>query len=173
MLIPRGDFMKKLLALILSLLVFLSFCSCDVNEHINSLIPEPQYDENAESMLEYLKSSISTDNTLDEIIDIFAEMCQMPLEDDILLNEYGVYYFTGKGMFHYDLVRQYPDGAGGYYQIRVSVMFSPDKDNLLLYDALWSDETDGDFFDYIRKSKGYSYAENHKIMSIDIRIDQT
>ena len=100
-------------------------------------------------------------------------MCKTPIEQDLLLNEYGVYDFTGEDFFYYDLVRQYPDGEDEYYQLRVSIVFSPDEENRGLEDTLWSDDTDDNFFDYIRKSDGYDYAKNHKLMSIDIRIDQT
>ncbi len=164
--------MKKIIAIILALLFSLSFSSCAFTENTvpnnNSVINEV----NNMSLFEYLKNNISANNTLDEIIDVFEEMCKTPLED-LLLNEYGVYDFTGEDLFYYDLVRQYPDGDGEYYQLRVSIMFSPDKENRDLEDTLWSDDTNESFFDYIRKSSGYDYAKNHKIKSIDIRIDQT
>lgn len=100
-------------------------------------------------------------------------MCKTPIEEELLLTEYGVYDFTGEELFYFDLVRQYPDGEGEYYQLRVSLMFSPDEVNRELQDTLWSDDTNENFFEYIRKSSGYEYAKNHTIKSIDIRIDQT
>jgi len=124
-------------------------------------------------LLEYLKCNISTNISLDEIINTFEEMCKTPIEEDLLLNEYGVYDFTGEDLFYYDLVRQYPDGEGEYFQLRVSIMFSPDEENRSLEDTLWSDDSDENFFDYIKKSDGYAYAKAHKFKSIDIRIDQT
>ena len=125
------------------------------------------------SLLNFLKDNISTDNTVDEIINVFEEMCKTPVEEDLLLLEYGVYDFTGEELFYYDLVRQYPDEEDEYYQLRVSLMFSPDEINRELQDTLWSDDTSENFFDCIRKSSGYEYAKNHIIKSIDIRIDQT
>ena len=68
-------------------------------------------------LLEFLKNNISVSNTIDEIINIFEEMCKTPIEQDLLLNEYGVYDFTGEDLFYYDLVRQYPDGEDEYYQL--------------------------------------------------------
>lgn len=100
-------------------------------------------------------------------------MCKTPIEEDLLLNEYGVYDFTGENLFYYDLVRQYPDGEDEYYQLRVSIMFCPDVENCALEDTLWSDDSDEDFFNYIRNSEGYAYAKKQTIKSIDIRIDQT
>ncbi len=125
------------------------------------------------SLLEYLQNNISANNSLDEIINVFEEMCKTPIEDDLLLNEYGVYDFNGEDLFYYDLVRQYPDGEDEYYQLRVSIVFSPDEENRCLEDTLWSDDSDENFFDYIRKSDGYEYVKTHKMKSIDIRIDRT
>ena len=125
------------------------------------------------SLLKFLKKNISINNTVDEIIDVFEEMCKTPIEDDLLLHEYGVYDFTGEELFYYDLIRQYPDGEGEYYQLCVSLMFAPDEENQCLEDSFWSDETDENFFDYIRKSPAYDYVKNHNIKAIDITIDET
>ena len=122
---------------------------------------------------EFLKHHISSKNTVDEIIDTFEEMCKTPIEEDLLLLEYGVYSFTGERLFYFDLVRQYPDGDGEYYQLRVSLAFAPDEENSNLNDTIWSDDTDEDFFDHIRRSSGYRYAKNKKIRSVEIRTDQT
>ncbi len=124
-------------------------------------------------LLRYLKCNICKRNSIDEIINVFEEMCKTPIEDDILLNEYGVYSFSGKELFYYDLVRQYPDGEDEYYQLRVSVIFEPDEENRGITGTLWSDDTTENFFDYIRKSAGYEYVKNHQFKSIDIRRDQT
>lgn len=125
------------------------------------------------SLLEFLQNNISSHNTADEIINVFEEMCKTPIEEDLLLLEYGVYDFTGEELFYYDLVRQYPDGKGEYFQLRVRLMFSPDEEKRCPEDTLWSDDTDENFFDYIRKSSGYEYAKNHKIKAVDIWIDET
>jgi hypothetical protein len=162
--------MKKIAILLLSLMIAFVFSSCELNR--NSSFNLNSEVENME-LLGYLKNNISSKNSLDEIINTFEEMCKTPIEEDLLLNEYGVYDFTGEDLFYYDLVRQYPDGEDEYYQLRVSIMFSPDKENQHLEDTLWSDDTNENFFDYIRKSNGYDYAKNHSFKSIDIRIDQT
>lgn len=125
------------------------------------------------SLLKFLKKNISINNTVDEIIDVFEEMCKTPIEDDLLLHEYGVYDFTGEELFYYELIRQYPDGEDEYYQLCVSLMFAPDEENQCLEASFWSDETDENFFDYIRKLPAYDYVKNHNIKAIDITIDQT
>ena len=53
------------------------------------------------SLLNFLKENISNDNTVDEIINVFEEMCKTPIEEDLLLTEYGVYDFTGEELFYF------------------------------------------------------------------------
>ena len=171
--------MKKSIAVVLVLILIFIFSGCSLNDDIisneNTTLNANKSDNEVDSvsLLNFLKDNISTDNTVDEIINVFEEMCKTPVEEDLLLLEYGVYDFTGEELFYFDLVRQYPDGEGEYYQLRVSLMFSPDEINRELQDTLWSDDTNENFFDYIRKSSGYEYAKNHVIKTIDIRIDQT
>lgn len=171
--------MKKFIAIVLALTLVSIFTGCSLNEDRMSKenTTSNTYKSGDEvtymSLLNFLKENITTDSTADEIMNVFEEMCKTPVEDDLLLLEYGVYNFTGEALFYYDLVRQYPDGEGEYYQLRVSLMFSPDEVNRKLQDTLWSDDTNENFFDYIRKSSGYDYAKNHIIKSIDIRMDQT
>ena len=165
--------MKRFVAIILLIAFVFSFASCSVDENTLLCNSDLNKDVNGMAMLEFLKDNISANNTIDEIINVFEEMCKSPVEEDLLLNEYGVFDFTGEELFYYDLVRQYPDGEGEYYQLRISIMFSPDKENRALADTLWSDDTVENFFDYIRKSTGYAYAKSHAIKSVDIRIEQT
>ena len=165
--------MKKIGVFILILLVLLAFVSCSFG-NFNENDMEKEYSKvDAMPLLDFLNDNISTNNTVDEVIDIFEEMCKTPIEEDLLLLEYGVFFFTGKRLFYFDLVRQYPDGDGEYYQIRVSLTFAPDKENAKLYGTLWSDYTEENFFDYIRKSSGYQYVKNHQMKSVEIRIDKT
>ena len=171
--------MKKSIVVVMIFILIFIFSGCSFNDDIisneNTTLNANKSDNEVDSvaLLKFLKDNISTDNSVDEIINVFEEMCKTPVEEDLLLNEYGVYDFTGEELFYYDLVRQYPDGEDEYYQLRVSLMFSPDEVNRDLEDTLWSDDTKENFFDYIRKSLGYDYAKNHIIKSIDIRIDQT
>ena len=165
--------MRKIVTIILALLVLLTFVSCGFDDFDENDTPKEYSEVDEMSLLEFLNDNISANNTVDEIINVFEEMCKTPIEDDLLLLEYGVYNFTGERLFYFDLVRQYPDGDGEYYQIRVSLTFTPDEENAKLYDTLWSDYTDENFFDYIRKSSGYRYVKNNLIKSVDIRIDQT
>ena len=60
-----------------------------------------------ESLLGYLQNSISDNSSLEHIVSMFEEMCNMPLKEDMILFETGTYSFTGKPMFNFSLVRQF------------------------------------------------------------------
>ena len=42
-----------------------------------------------ESLLGYLKNSISDNSSLEHIVNVFEEMCNMPLKEDMILFETG------------------------------------------------------------------------------------
>lgn len=159
--------------IIVILILVMTFTSCGYMAYTSPEEPEVYEKVDEMELLEFLQSNISTENSVDEIIDTFEKMCETPVYDDLLLLEYGVYGFTGEDLFYFDLVRQFPDGNGEYYQLRVSLTFAPDEENRRLSGTVWSDMILGDFFDHIRKKSGYKYAKDHEIKSIDIRIDQT
>ena len=163
--------MKRIAAVILIMIISGLF-----SFHFNSYASQAcsvVNEEDEMDFLEFLNERISADNTVDEIMAVFEEMCKTPIKDELLLLEYGVYNYTGQELFYFDMVRQYPDGEGEYYQLRVSLAFLPDNENCKLNDTLWSDDTTENFFDYARRSSGYQYAKNKQIHAIDIRIDQT
>ena len=54
-----------------------------------------------ESLLGYLQNSISDNSSLEHIVSVFEEMCNMPLKEDMILFETGTYSFTGKPMFNF------------------------------------------------------------------------
>ncbi len=164
--------MKRIIAAISVFILAISFTACGSGNNKDTDKSLLKTGDNM-LLLEFLKENISVNNTVDEIIDIFKEMCKTPVEEDELLFEYGVYSFTGEDLFYVDLVRQYPDGEDEYYQLRVSLQFAPDEENRQLEDFFWGDAEGGEFFDDIRNSPAYEYAKNHKFKNIDIRIDQT
>ncbi len=171
--IATGDDMKKIIALISVFLAALSLIACDTVSNTETEKSDTGDATYNMEIMQYLKNNISAESTVDEIIAVFEEMCKTPVEDDLLLFEYGAYNFTGQTLFYFDLVRQYPDGEGEFYQLRVSLKYPVDEENKDIYDTVWGDEDDGDFFQHIKESAGYEYAKNHKFVSFDIRTDQT
>ena len=98
--------LKKVLYAVLISVLVLIFTSCDfnVNPAANETMIYSEVDEIA--LLEFLNNNISSKNTVDEIINVFEEMCKTPIEDDLLLLEYGTYNFTGERLFYFDCMLQ-------------------------------------------------------------------
>ena len=123
-------------------------------------------------LLEFLNKNISKDNTVLEVIDIFEEMCKIPMRYDSLMLTYGVCDFTDEGLFYFDLIRQFQGEAGESYQLIVSLIFKEDDDNCDLCEALYSENTDENFFEYIRHSFGYEYAKDNQFIDVKIQLEK-
>lgn len=128
------------------------------------------------NILEHLEQSIVDKYSLDELISTFEEMCEIPIEEELekmILFETGTYSFTGKSMFYFSLVRQYPNEEEEYYQLHLDIMFDPSQDNSSYEQATWSFEIEDNIFDYIRKSKEYMCLKDIPIARIDVYMDET
>ena len=128
------------------------------------------------NILEFLKKEIVGKKSLDDLISVFEEMCEIPIEEELekmILFETGTYSFTGKPMFNFSLVRQYPNEEEEYYQLHLDIMFEPTFDNSSYEQATWSFEIEDNIFDYIRKSKEYMCLKDIPIAKIDVYMDET
>ena len=128
------------------------------------------------NMLEFLKKEIVGKQSLDDLISVFEEMCEIPIEEELekmILFETGTYSFTGKPMFNFSLVRQYPNEEEEYYQLHLDIMFEPTSDNSSYEQATWSFEIEDNIFDYIRKSREYMCLKDIPIAKIEVYMDET
>lgn len=136
-----------------------------------------------------LNKSINKNLPLSEIIYAFAKMCDEPLDDGTLIFRYGIDYFDGRDnlfsdydnttnprvrgeqLFGFCMARQYKAEDGKYYQIRVEVMYGLNaiSRNYKLT-QITDKDVDGDFFDYMRNSEAYKYAETAEIKSVNIYV---
>ena len=129
-----------------------------------------------QDLVVFLKNKITCETPLSNIVDVFEEMCQIPLDEDDLLFETGTYTFTGEPQFYFSLVRQFPhedEDNDEYYQIQVNVLYPPTEKNKPYYEAVWSSEIEGSFFEYIRESDVFNEIKNDKYTSIEIYIVET
>lgn len=92
---------------------------------------------------------------------MFEEMCNMPLKEDMILFETGTYSFTGKPMFNFSLVRQFPNDEEEYYQIHVDVLYIPTEENKEI------EKCDYIYLNGVRYSQT-SKLENYKISNVVI-----
>jgi len=127
--------------------------------------------------VEYLKSRITKESSLSDIIDIFEEMCLIPIETDeeeMILFETGTFSFTGQSLFYFSLVRQYSNMIDDeYFQIHVDVLYEPNDENSAFSGNTWFEENADNIFESIKGSDAYKYAEKDKIFDIEIFLDET
>ena len=128
------------------------------------------------NILEFIKKEIANKHNLDDLISAFEEMCEIPIEEEfekMILFETGTYSFTGKPMFYFSLVRQYPNEEEEYYQLHLDIMFGPTPDNSSFEQTTWSFEIEDNIFDYIKKTKEYMCLKDIPIAKIEVYMDET
>lgn len=122
-----------------------------------------------------LNETIREGMTLDEMVDAFEDMCQIPVGDpDDLLFETGTFQFTGEKLFHFSLVRQFQFmDDDEYVQLRLDVTYTPCLKTKLLYTSKWGGLTEGDFFSAVKNSRSYHIARDLPILQVQVRVEET
>ncbi len=126
-----------------------------------------------ESLLKYLQNRISDKSSLEDIVDAFEEMCNIPIKEDMILFETGTYSFTGEPMFNFSLVRQFPNDEEEYYQIHVDVLYMPTEENKDFEQNMWNEDIDENIFSYIKKSREFDLCKDKEVSKVEIYLDET
>lgn len=121
----------------------------------------------------YLQDSVSKEMSLNDIVNVFEQMCQIPMDDDMILYETGTFDFTGETFFYFSLVRQFPNDEEEYIQIHIDVLYNPSEKNNEFDESVWNEDIDENIFDYIRNSKAFECVKSDEIVKIDIYMDET
>ena len=127
-----------------------------------------------DKMIKFLKEKITDNSSFEEIIDVFEQMCKIPLEEDMILFETGTFTsFSDVPMFQISLVRQFPNEDEEFYQINVDIFYDSDDENKIFSESIWDEDLDEDIFSYIRKSKVFAYAKNKNYSKLKIWCEET
>ena len=126
-----------------------------------------------ESLLKYLQNKISDKSSLKNIVDVFEEMCNIPVKEDMILFETGTYSFTGEPMFYFSLVRQFPNDEEEYYQIHVDVLYVSTAENKNFEQNIWNEDIEENIFSYIKKTSEFSFCKNKEFSKVEIYLDET
>ena len=101
-------------------------------------------------------------------------MCDIPLEDDMILFETGTFTSHSKEpLFQISLVRQCSNEDEEFYQIHVDILYEPDNENKVLSESIWDEDISESIFEYIKKSKSFAYAKNKEYLETKIYLDET
>lgn len=124
--------------------------------------------------LEFLKDKIKPGMMLPELVDIFEEMCRIPIQDDVqIFLETGAFDFTGETKFYFSLTRQYPNGEDEYFQLQMDVLFPLTDKNKHLNDTTWDSDVEGDFFRCVRSSRAYLTMKDTVPVDVQVFLDET
>ncbi len=123
--------------------------------------------------IKFLKDKITDKMPLEDILNIFQQMCNIPIEEDTILFETGTFSFTGQPLFQISLVRQFPNNDDEYYQIHVDISYNANNENKMFEEAVWNDCLNENIFDYIRKSEAFIYAKDKEYIDVEIYLDET
>ena len=125
------------------------------------------------NLIQFFKDEITDKISLENIVDIFERMCDIPVEDDMILFETGTFSFTDEPLFQFSLVRQFPNDDEEFYQIHVDVFYKPTSENALFNEAIWDEDVNENIFDYIRKSQVFTSCKNKEYIKTEVYLDET
>lgn len=126
-----------------------------------------------DSFIKFLKDKIVDKMSPEEIVDVFEQMCSIPLEEDMILFETGTFSsFVPEPVFEISLVRQFPNDDE-FYQIHTDILYKPTDKNKIFREATWNEDLSENIFDYIRKSEAFAYAKNQEYIKAEIYLDET
>ena len=127
-----------------------------------------------DSLLKFLKDKIVDKMPLEEIVDVFEQMCSIPLEDDMILFETGTFStFEPEPVFEISLVRQFTNNDEEYCQIHVDILYKPTGENEIFSETTWDEDLNESIFNYIRKSEAFAYAKNQEYIKVKIYLVET
>ena len=127
-----------------------------------------------DKLINFLKDKITDKISLEQIVNVFEQMCNIPLEEDMILFETGIFTtFGDEPMFQISLVRQFPNEDEEFYQIHVDILYESDNENKMMIESIWDEDLSENIFTDIRNSKVFAYAKNKKYSKVKICCDET
>ena len=124
--------------------------------------------------LEFLKDRITDKMPLEDMVEIFEDLCSVPIEDEMILFETGVYSaISNKPLFQLSLVRQAPNEDEEFYQVHLDIFYEASQDNQIFSESTWDEDFKENIFDYIRASDVFAYAKKQEYLAVNIYLDET
>ena len=124
--------------------------------------------------LEFLKDRITDKMPLEDMVEIFEDLCSVPIEDEMILFETGVYSaISNKPLFQLSLVRQAPNEDEEFYQVHLDIFYEASQDNQIFSESTWDEDLEENIFDYIRASEMFAYAKEQEYQAVKIYLEET
>lgn len=127
-----------------------------------------------EKLINFLKDKITDKISFEEIVNVFEQMCNIPLEEDMIFFETGTFTtFADEPMFQISLVRQFSNEDEEFYQIHVDILYESDNENKMMSESICDEDLSENIFTYIKNLKVFAYAKNKKYSKFKIWCDET
>ena len=124
--------------------------------------------------LEFLKDRITDKMPLEDMVEIFEDLCSVPIEDEMILFETGVYSaISNKPLFQLSLVRQAPNEDEEFYQVHLDIFYEASQENEIFHESIWDEDLEENIFDYIRASEVFAYAKEQEYQAVKIYLEET
>ena len=124
--------------------------------------------------LEFLKDRITDKMPLEDMVEIFEDLCSVPIEDEMILFETGVYSaISNKPLFQLSLVRQAPNEDEEFYQVHLDIFYEASQDNQIFSESTWDEDLEENIFDYIRNSEVFAYAKEQEYLAVKMYLEET
>ena len=113
--------------------------------------------------LEFLKDRITDKMPLEDMVEIFEDLCSVPIEDEMILFETGTYSaISNKPLFQLSLVRQAPNEDEEFYQVHLDIFYEASEDNQIFSEATWDEDIEV-----------FAYAKKQEYLAVNIYLDET
>lgn len=124
--------------------------------------------------LEYLKERITDKMPLEDMVEIFEDLCPDPIEDEMILFETGTFTsISDKPLFQISLVRQAPNEDEEFYQVHLDIFYEASQDNQIFSESTWDEDLEENIFDYIRNSEVFAYAKDQEYLAVKMYLEET
>ena len=124
--------------------------------------------------LEFLKDRITDKMPLEDMVEIFEDLCSVPIEDEMILFETGTYSaISNKPLFQLSLVRQAPNEDEEFYQVHLDIFYEASQDNQIFSESTWDEDLEENIFDYIRNSEVFAYAKEQEYLAVKMYLEET
>lgn len=147
--------MKKILSISLLLCVLLTGCHVPT-AHTEMAIPATDYE--SMEIYQFLQTAVTEEASLEEILDAFAAMCEIPVDTTTEMFLYEVYpsEFNEEKHLNVHIVRQVDEpGTDEFIQLHLDILYLLDEDMERFKETTWYDRDAEGFVEHIRSGAIY------------------
>lgn len=113
----------------------------------------------------FMRQRLNNTTAIADFVDVFETFCKEKMPREELVYEYGPSKQNDKE-FVLCLTREYPVEGGKKCQLFLAAVYYTDDENRNLSGVIRNSELETDFFDAVKESEGYKYAEQYQFNDV-------